>query len=210
MASGDTNITICNQALNLLGADTISSFTDTANDASTVCNNIYETVKKQVLSLYPWSFAQVKVKLTKSTVTPTHEWDYQFNLPATSVSGTPFQVYNSGSTRVLPIQNWELLYGASGPVISTNEENIWIDYISSEITEGLMPSYFVQLLVYMMAWHLAEPVTDQITKADYWRTVALGTAPENGRGGYFRQAMNVDGRGKPNYAIVDFPLTDVR
>jgi len=210
MASGDTNITICNQALNLLGADTISSFTDTANDASTVCSNIYETIKKQVLSLYPWSFAQVKVKLTKSTVTPTHEWDYQFNLPATSVSGTPFQVYNSGSTRVLPIQNWELLYGASGPVIATNEENIWIDYISSEITEGLMPSYFVQLLVYMMAWHLAEPVTDQITKANYWQTVALGTAPENGRGGYFRQAMNVDGRGKPNYAIVDFPLTDVR
>ena len=57
MASGDTNITICNQALNLLGADTISSFTDTTNDAATVCNNIYETVKKQTLSMYPWSFA---------------------------------------------------------------------------------------------------------------------------------------------------------
>ena len=33
MASGDTNVTICNQALNLLGADTISSFSDTTNDA---------------------------------------------------------------------------------------------------------------------------------------------------------------------------------
>ena len=39
MASGDTNITICNQALNLLGADTISSFSDTSNDAAAVCNN---------------------------------------------------------------------------------------------------------------------------------------------------------------------------
>jgi hypothetical protein len=97
---------------------------------------------------------------------------------------------------VLPIQNYELLYTASGPTIATNESSIYIDYVTSGISEGLMPSYFVQLLVYMMAWHLAEPVTDQTTKADYWRTVA--------------QAMNIDGRGKPNYAIVDFPLADVR
>ena len=75
---------------------------------------------------------------------------------------------------------------------------------------AVSPNYFVQLLVYMLAWHLAEPVTDQITKAEYWRGVALGSLTENGRGGYFRQACNIDGRGKPNYAIVDFPLTDVR
>lgn len=210
MASGDSNITICNQALNLLGADVISSFSDTSNDAATVCNNIYDTIKKQTLSLYPWSFALTKVQLARSSTTPINEWSYQYDLPATAVSGTPLQVYNSSATRVLPIQNYELLYTASGPTIATNESSIYIDYITSGISEGLMPSYFVQLLVYMMAWHLAEPVTDQTTKADYWRTVALGSMTENGRGGYFRQAMNIDGRGKPNYAIVDFPLADVR
>ena len=210
MASGDTNVTICNQALNLLGADVISSFSDTTNDAATVCNNIYDTIKKQTLSLYPWSFALTKVQLARSSTTPINEWSYQYDLPSTAVSGTPLQVYNSSATRVLPIQNYELLYTASGPTIATNESSIYIDYITSGISEGLMPSYFVQLLVYMMAWHLAEPVTDQTTKADYWRTVALGGMAENGRGGYFRQAMNIDGRGKPNYAIVDFPLADVR
>ena len=210
MASGDSNVTICNQALNLLGADVISSFSDTTNDAATVCNNIYDTVKKQTLSLYPWSFALTKVQLARSSTTPINEWSYQYDLPSTAVSGTPLQVYNSSATRVLPIQNYELLYTASGPTIATNESSIYIDYVTSGISEGLMPSYFVQLLVYMMAWHLAEPVTDQTTKADYWRTVALGGMAENGRGGYFRQAMNIDGRGKPNYAIVDFPLADVR
>ena len=210
MASGDTNVTICNQALNLLGAETISSFSDTTNDAATVCNNIYETVKRQTLSMYPWSFAMTKVQLSRSATTPVNEWAYQYDLPSTALSGTPVQVYNSSSTRVLPIQNYELLYTASGPTIATNEEKIYIDYITSAITEGVMPSYFVQLLTYMMAWHLAEPVTDQITKSDYWRKVAVGTETENGRGGYFRQATNVDGRGKPNYFITDFPLTDVR
>ena len=210
MASGDSNVTICNQALNLLGADVISSFSDTTNDAATVCNNIYDTIKKQTLSLYPWSFALTKVQLARSSTTPINEWSYQYDLPSTAVSGTPLQVYNSSATRVLPIQNYELLYTASGPTIATNESSIYMDYVTSGISEGLMPSYFVQLLVYMMAWHLAEPVTDQTTKADYWRTVALGGMAENGRGGYFRQAMNIDGRGKPNYAIVDFPLADVR
>ena len=211
MASGDTNVKICNQALNLLGADTISSFTDTTNDAAAVCNNIYETVKRNTLSMYPWSFALVKEQLSKTAgVTPVNEWTYEYKLPSNALSGTPLQVYNSSSTRVLPIQSYELIYTSSGPAIATNEENIYVDYISSVITEGLMPSYFVQLLVYMMAWHLAEPVTDQITKSDYWRKVAVGTEPENGRGGYFRQATNVDGRGKPNYTITDFPLTDVR
>ena len=47
MASGDTKVTITNQALILLGADTISSFSDTTNDASTVANNIYETIKRK-------------------------------------------------------------------------------------------------------------------------------------------------------------------
>jgi hypothetical protein len=210
MASGDTSVKICNQALNLLGADTISSFNDASNDASTVCNNIYDTVKRQALSMYPWSFALTKVQLARSSTTPINEWAYQYDLPSTAVSGTPLQVYNSSSTRILPIQNYEILYTGSGPTIATNEENIYIDYITSGISEGLMPSYFVQLLVYMMAWHLAEPVTDQITKSDYWRKVAVGLESENGRGGYFRQATNVDGRGKPNYSIVDFPLTDVR
>ena len=210
MASGDTNITICNQALNLLGADTISSFTDTTNDAATVCNNIYETVKRQTLSMYPWSFALTKQQLSRSSTTPVNEWAYQYDLPSTAISGTPLQVYNSSSTRILPVQNYEILYTSSGPTIATNEETIYIDFVTSAITEGVMPSYFVQLLVYMMAWHLAEPVTDQTTKSDYWRTIAMGTAVENGRGGYLRQAMNIDGRGRPSYAIVDFPLTDIR
>jgi len=210
MASGDTNITICNQALNLLGADTISSFSDTSNDAAAVCNNIYETIKRQTLSMYPWSFALTKLQLTKSGTSPIGEWDNRFDLPSTAVAGQPFQVYNTDATGSMPITSYELQYTSSGPAIFTNETTIYIDYITSAITEGLMPSYFVQLLVYMMAWHLAEPVTDQTTKADYWKNIAVGTPSESGRGGYFRQAANADGRGKTSYAIHEFPLTDVR
>ena len=190
MASGETNITICNQALNLLGSDTISSFSDTSNDAAAVCNNIYETVKRQTLSMYQWSFAFTKLQLAQSSTAPIGEWTYRYDLPSTAVAAQPFQVYNTGSTGSSPIRSFEIFYTTSGPAIFTNEKTIYIDYITSAVTEALMPS--------------------QITKADYWKNIAIGPATENGRGGYFRQACNADGRGKPPYAILEFPLTDVR
>ena len=73
-----------------------------------------------------------------------------------------------------------------------------------------MPVYFVQLLKYMMAWHLAEPLTDQVSKAQYWQVVAVGTPGDNGRGGYFRTAANIDGQGTPPQSIEDYSLIAVR
>jgi hypothetical protein len=53
-------------------------------------------------------------------------------------------------------------------------------------------------------------VTDQTAKGDYWRAIAVGTPQENGRGGYMRQAMNIDGQSQPNQMIEDFSLIAVR
>jgi hypothetical protein len=87
----------------------------------------------------------------------------------------------------------------------TNETTVYIDY-AYQVGEFAMPSYFVQLLKYQMAWHLAYPVTEQQDKTVYWQTVAIGQASENGRGGYFRQAMNMDSQGQPSQVIEDYSL----
>ena len=73
-----------------------------------------------------------------------------------------------------------------------------------------MPVYFVQLLKYMMAWHLSYPITDQDSKAQYWQSVAVGAPSENGRGGYMRTAIQMDGQGQPTNYIDDFALIAVR
>jgi surface antigen len=54
------------------------------------------------------------------------------------------------------------------------------------------------------------PITDQTEKAQYWQGVAIGSPEQNGRGGYTRIAMNMDGQGQPNFVIEDFPLIAVR
>ena len=73
-----------------------------------------------------------------------------------------------------------------------------------------MPQYFVQLLKYHMSWHLAMPITEQMDKAQYWQGIAVGGPNENGRGGYFRTATNIDGQSQPTRVIEDYSLIAVR
>jgi hypothetical protein len=100
-------------------------------------------------------------------------------------------------------------YMIMGDKLLTNEEAIYVDY-QYAVQEFEMPVYFVQLLKYLLSWHFAYPITDQTEKAQYWQVVAIGSADQNGRGGYMRVAMNIDGQGQPVQTIEDFSLIDVR
>lgn len=203
MAAGDTGVSICSDALILLGAKPISSFND-GTDESNTCDRLYSDVRDMTLSLYPWSFAYKKVQLSRLITTPTTEWRYEFQLPGDRL-GNPRAVYTSSVANSRPLKDWEII----GDKLMCNELTIYIDY-PYQTPEFAMPQYFVQLLKYMMAWHLAYPVTEQQDKAGYWQGVAIGSPSENGRGGYFRQAMNMDSFGQPSQVIDDFSLIAVR
>ena len=205
MASGDTDVSICSQALLLLGANEITSFSD-GTAPSAICSKLSPRVKSQTLGMYPWSFTLKKTQLGQLASTPTNVYSKEYQLPTDMFLGVPRAVYASLSTGNLPkITDYEI----QGDKLLTNETTIVIDY-QQLVAESAMPSYFVQMMIYQMAWHLAEPVTDQTTKSDYWKTVALGTPSENMRGGYFRQAINIDGAGQSKTVIADYLLTEVR
>ena len=194
MASGDTSLSICSDALLMLGASPISSFTEGTDEAN-VCNSLYPDIKIKTLASYPWSFSFKKVQLARLITTPT----------TADMIGTPRKVFISSTQGAVPQREYRL----SGGKLLTNYETVYVDY-QFAVEEYEMPHYFVQNMKYQLAWHLAMPITDQIEKTDYWRTVAQGTPGENGRGGYMRQAMNIDGQGQPTNGIQDFTLIDVR
>ena len=204
MASGDTKLSICSDALIMLGESPLTSFSGT--DAGVVCDRLYDDIKKMTLAMYPWSFTISKLQLSKGTA-PVNEYKYAYNLPTNlqRISGVR-AVFNSVQVGAQPIQGgWEIL----GKTLITNQETIVIDF-QVEPEEFDLQSYFVQLLKYMMTWHIAETVTDQITKAEYWRQIAVGTVAENMRGGYFRVAANIDGSTKQNEVFADYSLIGVR
>ena len=209
MAAGDTDVSIVNKALLLLGAEAISSFSD-GTPAGTAASTIYTEVKFTTLGMYPWSFTIAKTQLTRDSNTPQNEWTYQYLLPNDMLLGVPRAVRTSSSPGAALFKNWEIAQSAAGgAVLMTDATEVHIDY-QKAVSEGNMPTYFVQLMAYQMAWHLAEVITDQTAKSEYWRSVALGTAAEGLRGGYFRQAANIDAGGQTPSVVGDYLLTDVR
>jgi len=53
-------------------------------------------------------------------------------------------------------------------------------------------------------------VTEQQDKSAKWQRVATGDISENGRGGYFRTAAQIDGQNNPVRVIEDYSLIAVR
>jgi hypothetical protein len=203
MAAGDTSIRICSDALLILGAKPISSFSE-GTDAANICDRLYPNIRDATIQQYPWAFSFKKVSLSQIITAPVNEWRYAYQLPADRI-GPPRAAFTSTSVGERPFTEWEIYEDK----LLTNSPTIVIDYQFS-VPENKMPVYFVQLLKYMMAWHLAEPLTDQVSKAQYWQVVAVGTPGDNGRGGYFRTAANIDGQGTPPQSIEDYSLIAVR
>ncbi len=203
MAAGDTALSICSDALLMLGAKPISSF-DEGTDEASVANRLYPDIKDQAILMYPWSFSYKKTSIARLITTPINEYRYEYQLPGDRLT-SPRAIYDTSSTNVPPRKEYRII----GDKLLADYEEVYIDYQYS-VPEYEMPSYFVQLLKYMMTWHLALPITDQTDKSQYWQSVATGSPAENGRGGYLRQAMNIDGAGNPTNAINDFSLISVR
>jgi len=203
MASGDTSLSICSDALLMLGAKPISSF-DEGTDEASVANRLYPDIRDQALLMYPWSFSFKKTSIARLITTPTNEYRYEYQLPGDRLT-SPRAVYDSNAVGIPPRKEYRII----GDMLLTDYEQVYIDY-QYAVPEYDMPSYFVQLLKYMMSWHLALPITDQTDKSQYWQSVAVGSPSDNGRGGYLRQAMNIDGAGNPTNAINDFSLIAVR
>jgi hypothetical protein len=204
MAAGDTDVSICSDALVMLGAGVISSLEE-GTPAATACSRLYPGLKDTLLSRYPWSWSIRKVQVARLVTTPINEWKYAYQLPGDMLTGV-LAVFDSASDVARPINHgWEV-YGSQ---LYTNLETVYIDY-QKTVTETSMPPYFVRLLRIAMASELAIVITDQVQKMEYLRGIAFGTPGENGRGGLFREAVNIDSRGQLTKSIEDFSLIEVR
>jgi hypothetical protein len=204
MAAGDTDVSICSDALVMLGAGVISSLSE-GSPSATACARLYPDLKDTLLSRYDWTWSVKKVQLARLVTAPLNEWKYAYQLPGNMLTGV-LAVFESNSDAARSLNyGWEI-YGSQ---LFTNMETVYIDYQES-VVESLMPPYFVRLLRIAMAAELAIVITDQVQKMEYLRSIAFGSPGENGRGGLFRESTNIDSRGRLSKSIEDFSLIQVR
>ena len=73
-------VDICNEAMDLLGAATITALTENSKEAR-LCNRRFETVRDSVLRAHPWNVAITRAALAKDSATPAFGFTSQFTLP---------------------------------------------------------------------------------------------------------------------------------
>ena len=75
-----STVSICNRALDLLGADPITSLED-GSKAANLCLRNFEPSADSVLRLYPWNAALRRARLPALSDTPAWGYLYQYQLP---------------------------------------------------------------------------------------------------------------------------------
>ena len=74
-------VDICNSALNLLGASTITALTDDSKNAR-LCNQRYEPVRNRIFRSHAWNCLTKRVQLAQDSSAPVVEYSYQYTLPS--------------------------------------------------------------------------------------------------------------------------------
>jgi hypothetical protein len=202
--AGETDISICSKALVRVGENTISALTD-ETERAVICANTWPALKQSILGMYPWKVSMAKKALNRLAAAPTNEYKYRYQLPSDRLLNTPYKVWADATEDTTPIR-W---YRVQQNAILTDEEACVIDY-QIDVSEADFGPHLVELSVLALAAEIAYPITDSLTKAEYWSTKAWGQSSEKGRGGYYRTARGIDASSQPPQVVQDYTLVTVR
>jgi len=180
-----SKISICSNALILLGEAPISSFDDPGAGALTAAN-LYESSYINMLSMHRWRFATKKAQLGRLSAAPLNEWQYQYQLPTDIVA----------LITTYPNTNYELY----GDKLYANDATISVDYVH-RMDESQLPLWFTKTMEFYLAMQFAIPVTGNSTRLGEMNQ--LWTQQ-------LRSAKNIDSTIRPNAGVFDSPFTSIR
>lgn len=152
------SVQICNWALTELGAQRISSLTDTSK-AGLLCNEQYDKVRKSLLMAHPWNFATIRVELAITTNEPVYEFDSEFLLPTDCL-----RVWETDLPETEP---WVREINNDGDsVLLCNSGEINIRYIKNLTDTTLFSPMFDELLALKIAKNLSYALVQSSTLRD--------------------------------------------
>ncbi len=169
-------VDLCNSALNLLGASTITALTDDSKNAR-LCNQRYEPVRNRIFRSHAWNCLTKRVQLAKDSTAPVVEYANQYTLP-------------SDCLRVLKIHTGafdsiesDIDYVVEGRKLKTNEGTIFLIYIGEITDPNKYDTYLQEAISASLAADLAYAITNNATLANNY----LKTADER-----IREARFID------------------
>ena len=158
-------VDIANSALNLLGASTISAFTDDSKNARLI-NQRYEPVRNRVFRSHAWNCLHKRVQLAQNSTAPVVEYDHAYALPSDCLRVLKI---NNGTTDSIATN---LDYKLEGRNIVTDEGTVFIIYIALDTDPNNYDTYLQESIAHQLAADLAYAVTNNATLAEKYMTRA--------------------------------------
>jgi len=186
-----TGVSICSNALLMLGAQSINSFSDAADlDRAKLCANLYPVVRNKMLRSHPWNCAVKRLVLAPDATAPAFGYAQQFQLPTDCLR--VLEVLEGGCN---------IDYKVEGRTIQANTSVLQLRYIFRNEDENTWDEALVELMTLAMAARLAYAIT-QSAALEQSRMQELQQA--------LRVAKAVDGQEEPPETFGDFPLLQAR
>lgn len=219
MLLNETQTSICNKALALLGEDPINSLSDTSTKASRCCKQFYDFSLRSVLEQGKWTFAIIEEpvqRLNEPDYSKEQKYIYQIPANAALVVGLSKRFSRKKMIKHL---DWDIRYlpEIKERVIICNQlsstsddieqdidqdEQIMIEYIAKTDETSSYTAMFVRCVAAQLAADLAMPLTH-----DQQKFAAMMQLAESTRAQALMQALNEDGQDKEHW--VD-PITASR
>ncbi|MDU9039984.1 hypothetical protein NHG97_14905 [Pseudomonas corrugata] len=179
-----TGVSICSNALLMLGAQTINDFNDQVNlDRAKLCANLYPTVRDDMLRQHPWNCCIKRVVLAPDADVPAFGYEHAFELPADFL-----RVLEVGSA------GQQIDYLVEGRSIQADTTVLELRYVFRNEVENTWDSALIKMVTLAMAAVLAYPIT---------QSTALQQALEQQLEMEKRRARAVDGQEDPPQTLGD-------
>ena len=152
-------VDMCNSALNLLGASTISALTDDSKNAR-LCNQRYEPVRNRVFRSHAWNCLHKRVELAQNSTAPVIEYSNAYALPSDCLR--VLKVHNGTTDSIQSAIDYKL----EGRNIVTDEGTVYLIYVALDTDPNNYDSYLQESISHQLAADLAYAVTNNATLAD--------------------------------------------
>ena len=158
-------VDICNSALNLLGASTITALTDDSKNAR-LCNQRYEPIRNRIFRSHAWNCLTKRVQLAQDSAAPVVEYTYQYTLPSDCLRVLKI---HTGTTDSIESS---IDYVVEGRKLKTNEGTVYLVYIGLDTDPNNYDTYLQEAISAGLAADIAYAVTNNATLANNYLTTA--------------------------------------
>ena len=151
-------VNMCNSALNLIGASTISALTEDTKNAR-LCNQRYEPVRNRVFRGHNWNCLHKRVQLAQNSTAPVVEYEYAYALPSDCLR--VLKIHNGTTDSIKTALDYKL----EGRNVVTDEGTVYLIYIALDEDPNNYDAYLREAISYQLAADLAYAITNNATLA---------------------------------------------